>query len=352
VPRELRVLILANPLSCDGRGYWMQFSQLKRREFISLLGGATAAWPLAARAQPPKMPVIGFLDPGSPEKNRVDGFRLALADAGYVDGRNVAIEFRWANAQFARLPALAQDLVERRVAVIVASGGVGAALAAKAATSTVPIVFVGGADPVRYGLVASLNRPGGNITGVTVIHNELAGKRLSLLAALVPQGTTVAYLVDDQHFKREAELTSDLLAAARGLGLQVIVLECLSSSDFESAFATLVERRVGALLVSAFTLAFTNRDKILALAAHHQIPAMYPQPQYAYEGGLMSYFAAVTQRQVVVDYVAPILKGAKPADLPIRQPTTFHLVINFKTAKALGLTIPPTLLAIADEVIE
>jgi len=327
---------------------------MRRREFIALLGGgAAAASPLGARAQQPAMPVIGFLDPGSPETARVDGFRQALADAGYVEGRNVAIEFRWANTQLERLRALAEDLVKHRVAVIVASGGVGAALAAKAATSTIPIVLAGGADPVRYGLVASLNRPGGNITGVTFILNELAGKRLTLLTALVPQEMTVAYLVGDQQaYEREAQLTSDLLAVARELGRQVIVLECRSTSDFDSAFATLVERRAGALLVSAFPLAFNNRDKILALAAHHQIPAMYPQSPYAYEGGLMSYFAVVTLRQVVVDYVAPILKGAKPADLPIQQPTKFRLVINLKTAKALGVTIPDKLLALADEVIE
>ena len=326
---------------------------MRRREFLAFLGSSVAGWPVAARAQQPGMPVIGFLDPGSPEKTRVGEFRQALADAGYVEGRNVAIEFRWANTQPARLRALAEDLVTHRVAVIVASGGVGAALAAKAATSTIPIVLAGGADPVRYGLVASLNRPGGNITGVTFILNELAGKRLTLLTALVPQEMTVAYLVGDQQaYEREAQLTSDLLAVARELGRQVIVLECRRTSDFDSAFATLVERRAGALLVSAFTIAFNNRDKILALAAHHQIPAMYPQSPYAYEGGLMSYFAVVTMRQVAVDYVAPILKGAKPADLPIQQPTKFRFVINLKTAKALGVEIPPTLLALADEVIE
>jgi len=322
---------------------------MRRREFIALLGGgAAAASPLGARAQQPAMPVIGFLDPGSPETARVDGFRQALADAGYVEGRNVAIEFRWANTQLERLRALAEDLVKHRVAVIVASGGVGAALAAKAATSTIPIVLAGGADPVHYGLVARTDR-----AETTLILNELAGKRLTLQTALVPQEMTVAYLVGDQQaYEREAQLTSDLLAVARELGRQVIVLECRSTSDFDSAFATLVERRAGALLVSAFPLAFNNRDKILALAAHHQIPAMYPQSPYAYEGGLMSYFAVVTLRQVVVDYVAPILKGAKPADLPIQQPTKFRLVINLKTAKALGVTIPDKLLALADEVIE
>ena len=325
-----------------------------RRELITLLGGAVAL-PFAARAQQPRIiPEIGFLDPTSPDAYRggVAAFRRGLEEAGYVEGRNVTIEYRWAEGQFDQLPRLAADLVGRRVAVIVASGGVDAALAAKAATSTIPIVFMGGADPVKYGLVASLNRPGGNITGVTTILNELAGKRLELLRALVPQATTVGYLVDDQTAAKAHVPTSDLVAAARALGLQGIVLECRSISDFEAAFATLVQRQAGALVVSAFPLAFINRPKILALAARHKIPAIYSQPQYAREGGLMSYYGVGTLRQIGFYYVPQILKGAKPADLPVQQPTKFRLEINAKTAEALGLAIPRTLFVIADEVIE
>jgi putative ABC transport system substrate-binding protein len=328
--------------------------RMRRRDFIAGVGSA-AALPLAARAQQPGIiPVIGFLSPDSAEAfpRGVAAFRRGLKEAGYVEGRNVTIEYRWAEGQFDRLPGLAADLVGRRVAVIVASGGVAAALAAKAATSTIPIVFQGGADPVKYGLVASLNRPGGNITGVTAILNKPAGKRLELLRELVPQATTVGYLVGNQSAETERDLTNDLLAAARALGLHVIVLECRSDSDFEAAFATLVQRQPSALVVSAFPLAFNNRPKILALAARHKIPAIYAQPQYAWEGGLMSYDGVATLRQVGFYYVPQILKGAKPADLPVQQPTKFRLLINAKTAEALGLAIPRKLLVIADEVIE
>jgi ABC-type uncharacterized transport system substrate-binding protein len=327
---------------------------MKRREFITLLGGTVIAWPLPARAQQPAVPVIGFLNyPASPETNRgvADAFRRGLKEAGYVEGRNVAIEFHITNTQSA-LPALAADLVRRQVAVIVASGSAHTALAAKAATSTIPIVAAAGADLVKYGLAASLNRPGGNVTGITFLHNELAGKRLDLLRELVPQATTVAYLAGDQQNEATQELTNDMLAAARALGRQVIVLECRSVEDFEPAFATLVERGAGALLVSAFPLAFGNRARILSLAAHYKIPAMYSQYPYASEGGLMSYSTVGTTRQVGFYYVPQILKGAKPADLPIQQPTMFRFVLNLKTAKTLGLEVPPMLHARADEVIE
>ena len=324
---------------------------MRRREFITLFGGA-AAWPLTARAQQPAMPVIGFLSQLSVGRDDVAEFRRGLEEAGYVDGQNVTIEFRLANGRFARLPELAADLVRRQVAVIVAYGAVGSAFAAKTATSTIPIVIAGGADPVRYGLVASLGQPGGNITGVTYILNELAGKRLDFLCDLVPQATTVGYLVGNQRGEAEQQYTSDLLVVARALGRQVIVLECRDDSDFEAAFATLVQRQASALVVSAFPRAILNRKKIVALAALHKIPTIYPQPQYVYEGGLMSYYPVGTLHQVGFDFVTRILKGAKPADLPIQQPTKFSLVINSKTAEALGLTIPRTLLAIADEVIE
>jgi putative ABC transport system substrate-binding protein len=326
---------------------------MKRRDFITLLGGA-AAWPLAAGAQNPATPVIGFLHSLSPDERTVAQFRRGLEEAGYVDGQNVAIEFRWANGQLARLPELAADLVRRRVAVIVASGAVGSALAAKAATSTIPIVVAGGADPVKSGLVASLNRPGGNVTGVTSILNELAGKRLGLLSEFVPQATTFGYLVGGGGGGADGreQNTSDLLAAARAHGWQVIVAEYRRvDGGLEAAFATLVQRQVSGLVVSAFPIAFSNRQNILMLAARHKIPAIYPQQVYAREGGLMSYFGT-SIRQVALNYVSKILKGANPADLPVQQPTEFRLVINLKTAKTLGLTVPPTLLAIADEVIE
>jgi putative ABC transport system substrate-binding protein len=328
---------------------------MKRREFIAGLGGA-ATWPLAARAQQPgTIPVIGFLDPTSLEtigNGILSEFRMGLREAGYIDGQNVAIEFRWANGRFPELRQLAADLVRLQVAVIVASGASHSPLAAKAATSTIPIVIAGGADPVKYGLAASLNRPGGNVTGMTFILNELAGKRLDLLLKLVPEATTVGYLVADQANEARQSESGELLAAARALGRQIILLECGAIPDFETAFVTMVERHVRALVVSAFPLAFNNRNKILALAAHHKIPAIYPQNQYAYGGGLMSYSAVGAFRQVAVRYVAPILKGAKPGDLPIEQPTNFKFIINFKTAKALELMVPPDLVAIADEVIE
>ena len=325
---------------------------MKRREFISLVGGA-AAWPLVARAQQP-MPVVGFLNyPASPETDTGEAaeFRRGLKEAGYVEGQNVAIEFRRTNTQ-SELPALAADLVHRRVAVIAAAGSAQPVLAAKAATSTIPIVYAGGADLVKYGLAASLNRPGGNVTGIITLHNELAGKRLDLLRELVPQATTVGYFAGDQGNEAQQETTSDMLAAARALGRQVIVLECRNVEDFDLAFATLVERGAGALLVSAFPLAFGNRGKILALAARYKIPAIYSQSPFAYGGGLMSYSAVVTSGQLGSYYVPQILKGAKPAELPIQRPTKFRLVINLKTAKALGLTVPDKLLVAADEVIE
>jgi putative ABC transport system substrate-binding protein len=335
---------------------------LRRREFIAGLGGA-ATWTLAARAQQPGIPVIGYLSSNSSSNSPESAaeFRRGLRDAGYIEGQNVSIEFRWANGQRGVLPQLASEFVRLPVAVIVATGAVDSSFAAKAATSTIPIVIAGGADPVRYGLVASLSRPGGNITGVTYIFGELAGKRLDLLLKLVPQATTVGYLVPGGALIAEAqsqvnqvlrENIGELLAAARVLGRQIIVLECRALADFDAAFATMIERQAGAVLVEAFALAFNNRDKIIALTARHKIPAIYAQSQYVYEGGLMSYSSENLLRQVAIRYVARILKGAKPADLPVEQPTNFNLVINLKTVKALGLDIPPILLAMANRVIE
>jgi putative ABC transport system substrate-binding protein len=326
---------------------------MRRREFITLVGSAVAAsWPPPARAEQRTLPVVGFLGMLSPDREGTAEFRRGLEEGGYVEGKNVAIEFRWGNGRFDRLRDFAVDLVRRQVAVIVAYGAVGAALAAKAATSTIPIVIAGGADPVRYGLVTSLARPEGNITGVTYILNELAGKRLSLLCDLVPQATTIGYLVGDQRTEVEQQYTSDFLAAARALGRQAIVLECRRDSDIETAFANLVERQPSALVVSAFPLAAINRRRILALAALHKIPAIYPQDFYVYGGGVMSYSPVGTLHQVGLYFVSRLLKGAKPADLPIQQPTKFRLVINANTARALGLEIPAILLALADEVIE
>jgi ABC-type uncharacterized transport system substrate-binding protein len=329
---------------------------MKRREFIRLLGGAVAL-PLAARAQQPAMPLIGFLDIRSAAENTrtITDFREGLAEAGYVEGRNVAIEYRWAEGHYDRLPALAGDLVRRQAAVIVATGGLATALAAKVATSTIPIVFMNGSDPVKYGLVASFNRPGGNLTGVTFRSTEIASKRLDFLSELVPQATTVAYLSGDARSLTFEEQKSNMLAAARTLRRQVIVLECRSESDFEAAFATMVERGAGAFIVGAFPLFYElrTRNRILALAAHHKIPAMYPHRMYPVAGGLMSYSTdAGAYREVGVNYVGRILKGTNPADLPVQQTAKFNLAINLKTAKALGLTIPQTLFVAAHEVIE
>ena len=316
-----------------------------RREFITLVGGA-AAWPLAAHAQQPAMPVIGFLGIGSsvPTSAFEAAFRQGLAEAGYVPGQNVAIEFRWANYQHSRLPQLAADLVGRKVAVIVTTGSPYAALAAKAATSTIPIVFAVSEDPVQYGLVTSLSRPGGTVTGMTSLTAELAGKQLNLLLELIPQATTIAYLSGPSSSPIFEDRKSDMLAAGRALGREIIVLE-VRRLDFDAAFATLVEQRADALIVGAFSVFLNpsrNRDKILELAARHKITAMYPSRVYAVQGGLMSYdsdFVAVV-RQLGSDYVGQILKGAKPGDLPVIRPTKFELIINLKTAKALGLDVP------------
>jgi ABC-type uncharacterized transport system substrate-binding protein len=330
---------------------------MRRREFITILGGTSLAWPLAAHAQRPAMPLIGFLDLRSAAENVrfIAQFRQGLAEAGYLEGRNVAIEFRWAEGHRDRLPALAEDLVRRQAAVIVATGALATALAAKAATSKIPIVFMQAVDPVKYGLVASFNRPGGNLTGVVFRSIELASKRLDLLSELVPQATTVAYLSGSASLLTFEEQKSNMLAAASTLGRQVIVLECHSESDFEAAFATLVERGAGAFILGVFPLFYElrNRDRIIGLAARHKVPAMYPHYMYPLAGGLMSYSTdAGTYREVGVNYVGRILKGAKPADLPVQLATKFNFAINLKTAKALGLTIPQRLLVAANELIE
>ena len=330
---------------------------LRRREFIAGLGGA-AVWPLAARAQQPSMPVIGYLSlaPGPPNYGLYDPpFLEGLAQAGYVFGRNLAIEFRHTNFQASVLPRLASDLIARKVGVIVTVGGPEVAVAAKAATPTTPIVFILNEDPVEYGLVASFNRPGGNVTGVTLLTAELMPKRLNLLLELVPQATTVGYLCPASNAPIVQARINDILAAGRVLGREIIVLG-VRRFDFEAAFATLVEQRVGALVVGNYTVFSANtfnRNKILELALRHKVPTMYPNRGYSGNGGLMSYGANATEQLRNAGlYTGRILKGEKPADLPVMQPTKFELVINLKSAKALGLIVPPTLLAIADVIIE
>jgi putative ABC transport system substrate-binding protein len=326
---------------------------VKRRDFITLLGGA-AAWPLAARAQQPGVPVIGFLRPGSPEPNAhlVAAFRRGLGEIGFVEGRNVSVQYRWAHNDDDRLPELAADLVRLRVSVIVAPGSTAAAVAAKSATTTIPIVFSAGGDPVQLGLVASLNRPGGNVTGVGSMSGELGAKRLGLLQELVPRAARFAVLSNPNNPLAEAYVT-DVQTAAAAIGRQIEVLTATTTNDIDTAFALLVERRVDALLVGLDPLFVSRRVQLATLAARHAVPAIYPFREDAEAGGLMSYGPSNTDlvRQAGI-YTGRILKGEKPADMPILRATRFDFIISLTTAKALGLEVPPTLLARADEVIE
>jgi putative ABC transport system substrate-binding protein len=329
---------------------------MKRREFITLLGGAALTWPLAARAQQPTLPVIGFLDPRSPETmtERLRGFRQGLRDAGYVESENVAIEYRWAENQMGPLPALAADLVRRRVAVIVAGAPI-SAFAAEAATTTVPIVFLTAEDPVRLGLVASLARPGGNATGIKFFSAELTAKRLELLRELVPGAVRVAVIVNPAPtggFDAETTLR-DMEPAARAMGLQIQVLNASTSREIDTAFATFVRERPDAVFVSLDPFLNSRRAQLVNLASRHAVPATFSNRDFAEIGGLMSYGANIADayRQVGV-YAGRVLKGAKPADLPVVQASKFELVINAQTARMLGIAVPPSLLATADEVIE
>ena len=329
---------------------------MKRREFISLLAGtaaASVARPLTARAQQPAMPVIGFLSPSSAQRTAqlLAAFRQGLNEIGYAEGRTVTIEYGWADGQSDRLPALAAELLRRKVAVF-ATGGPAAALAAKAASTTIPLVFVSSSDPVQLGLVASFNRPGGNATGVSFIASELVAKQSELLHQLVPNAAVIGVLVNPTSANAEVQL-KDVPAAARTLGLEIVVQNASSERDFDAAFAALVQQRAGALVVGSDPLFYTRRQQLAAMATRHALPAIYADREYAEAGGLMSYGTSIAAafRQAGV-YTGRILRGEQPAELPVMQATKFDLTINLITAKALGITVPPGLLATADEVIE
>jgi len=325
-----------------------------RREFVVTLGGAAAAWPLAARAQQAATPVIGYLHSGSssPYAHLVAAFREGLRESGYVEGQNVAIEFRWAEGRYDQLPALAADLVGRRVAVIVAQGGDPPPLAAKSATSTIPIVFTISSDPVKLGVVDSLNRPGGNATGFWAYTSLLGTKRLELMRALLPDNTLIAVLVNPNNPNAHIDMP-DLQNAARTVGQSISFVTASTETEIDAVFATLSERHVSALLVNTDPFFLARRDQFVSLAARHAIPTSYFVREFVAAGGLMSYGARLTDayRQVGI-YTGQILKGKRPADLPVLQPTKFELAINLKTANALGLQVPDKLLALADEVIE
>jgi putative tryptophan/tyrosine transport system substrate-binding protein len=326
----------------------------KRRDFITLLGGAAAAWPLGARAQQAAMPVVGFLGTTSPDDfaDRVAAFREGLKQVGYVEGQNLVVEYRWPEGNYDRLPTLAADLVRRQVAVIAAVGGEPSPLAAMAATATIPIVFSLGTDPVRLGLVTSLNRPSGNITGVYFLQSELGAKRLGLLHELLPKSTVIGMLVNPKFGEAEFH-AKEAQEAARSLGVQIHVVRASTVDEFDTAFLTLAQEKIGALVLANDALFTRERRRLIALAAQHAMPAVYFWREFAVDGGLMSYSPSLAQayRHVGI-YTGKILNGAKPADLPVVQPTKFEFVINLKTAKTLGITFPPGLLAIADEVIE
>jgi putative tryptophan/tyrosine transport system substrate-binding protein len=327
---------------------------VRRREFITLIGGAAAAWPLAARAQQPAMPVIGFLSSRSPGESAgvVAAFRDGLRDAGFVEGRNLAIAFRWADGRYDSLPALAAELVDLRVALIFAAGGPPTAFAVKAATSTIPIVFSAVSDPVEIGLVPSLNQPGGNITGMAVFNATLAGKRVELTKELIPTAAVIGYLLNPVDQMSAVE-SRDALAAARALGIDLKILNASSEEDLETAFAAMANLRADALVVAGEPFFDSKRERIVALAARNGVASVYAWREYVLAGGLMSYGTDLPEsyREAAI-YAGRILKGEKPASLPVKQPTKFRLAINLKTAKTLGLDVPATLLARADEVIE
>jgi putative ABC transport system substrate-binding protein len=330
---------------------------MRRRDFITLVGGAAAAWPLVARAQQPLVPVVGFLNAASPDQfaHVVDAFRVGLNELGYVEGRNVTIEYRWAEGHYERLPALATDLVNRRANVIATGSATSAALAAKAAASAIPIVFMLGTDPVEVGLVASLSRPGGNLTGVTTLNVEIVPKRLEVLRELLPTTSIMAVLVNPINYSGtiEADL-KQVRSAAQALGLQTVhILEASTEADLDVAFSRLLQWRAGGLVISADTFFSGQSQQLAALALRHAVPTVSPYREFVTAGGLMSYGASITDLYRLVGvYVGRILKGEKPADLPVQQATKVELYINLKTAKTLGITIPLPLSGRADELIE
>jgi putative ABC transport system substrate-binding protein len=327
---------------------------MRRREFMTLIGGAAAAWPLAAHGQQRSMPLIAFLNSQSaaPFAHMLGGFRRGLRDAGFIEGQNIAIEYRWAEGQYDRLPALANDLIRQHPAVLVATGGEPVALAAKDATQAIPIVFIIGGDPVRQRLVATMNCPGGNVTGLTLLTTELEGKRLGLLQELVPHARSIAVLINPDFPPAERQ-RQDVLEAAARVGLRATTLLAKSERDFGPAFAALIEQRADAVIVCADPLFNSRRDRLVALAGQHNVPAMYEFREYVVAGGLVSYGVNIVELyREAAQYTAKILRGAKPSDLPVVQPTKFDFVINQKTAKALGLDVPDKMIALADEVIE
>jgi putative ABC transport system substrate-binding protein len=328
---------------------------MKRREFVLLIRGAAVAWPLAARAQQPAMPVIGYMNSGTRDEyatlRDADAFRQGLRETGYIEDQNITIEYRWAEGHYERLPGLAADLLRRKVTVIAATG-TPAALAAKAATAVVPIVFETAGDPVTLGLVASLNRPGRNVTGVTQLNSELVPKRLGLLHDLIPTAKIIGLLVNPKDPRAETQ-SRDMQEAAHALGLQIRILNASTEGEIDTAFASLVQLRAGALIIGTGDFFNARREQLAALAARHRVPAIYQYRLFVAAGGLMSYGASLTEAYRLAGiYTGRVLKGEKPADLPVARPTKFELVINLKTANALGLSISPGVLAIADEVVE
>jgi len=329
---------------------------MRRRQFVGILGGMAVGFPSWGQAQQPATPVVGFVNTASPDTtflgSYLDAFKKGLAQGGFIEGRNVAIEYRWAHGQYDQLPVLATDLVRRKVAVIVSSGGAATAKAVKEATATIPIVFISGGDPVKYGLVDRLNRPQGNLTGVTPFINVLGAKRLEFLREFVPAATEVALLLNPKHPESDTTI-NDVSLAARASGQRIHVFRASDAAEIDTAFTAIAQNKIGALIVSTDPILTIHRDQLLILPARYKLPAIYDLREYAATGGLMSYGDSITEsyRQVGT-YTARILKGEAPANLPIVQPTKFEFVINLKTAKALGLDVPPKLLALADEVIE